>query len=836
MSDHKLSPTTPPGVGKISPAVSPTGVIGQNVTSSTGSVDIPDSMKVSPRTGVTVTATVVRPHLHSPGATSTATMMRPHPGSTGSTTTIVRPHLTVSVAGSGSPAVVRPHLAVNSVAAVATNMMTSSVRPHIPVQLCPERQVQVIQRPVQQVPYSVATQLPVYAHQQVLLQGLPHGTIAVPQQIQGMTSPPLSARSPTGTNAPGNQPSIAMLQQVVSAAGGPTVSIPGHAGTTAPSNVNPGSLNALTATVNALQPTVTSIPQMSPGGQHGKFPGKTGGSIVIGTSALGNIHGKLGKPMMGRHGPIRGPHGTLHDPKQHVIITTQTPIFVRPQRQPAITAQPPMQTSTVVTTQTLPRHNIATVMVPPQTSVRHMTGNPHKPQQIVVTAQSLGQPRIEKRVNVNAVKHLHTMPTTLTIPNPAKLYKLERSHDMRPQHTYRQQPSGSSKLHKKPEPTKVHPQPQTQQSPLLTVTVTPTPTSTTPPTHQPPQHVQQQHHQPPQNPHNATKAEEKKDNKPTNTSQDQLQSSAKAAGGNHGNGNPNKSSDSNVKNAKEREDEHEKEQNQDGMEKPKEPQKAVVRPQVLTHIIEGFVIEEAKEPFPVSKSALLADLAPSKKTGSSSVSSDQESLPLTTKERKEKTCHQNQELLKCEFCGKMDIAQKFKRSKRFCSMACAKRYNVGCSKRLGLFKPSKPNKYKFKMSKKMAMTCKTKGMRGKHGRLAFNIHEERLRLMDEDSQSSQQTDSTPSPETPPNYDDNDYDMDMDTDPIIITDPKRWSVDEVADFIRSLPGCSDYADEFQSQEIDGQALLLLKEDHLMSAMNMKLGPALKICARINSLKD
>ena len=36
--------------------------------------------------------------------------------------------------------------------------------------------------------------------------------------------------------------------------------------------------------------------------------------------------------------------------------------------------------------------------------------------------------------------------------------------------------------------------------------------------------------------------------------------------------------------------------------------------------------------------------------------------------------------LKCELCGHVDFAYKFKRYKRFCSMACAKRYNVGCSK------------------------------------------------------------------------------------------------------------------------------------------------------------
>lgn len=50
------------------------------------------------------------------------------------------------------------------------------------------------------------------------------------------------------------------------------------------------------------------------------------------------------------------------------------------------------------------------------------------------------------------------------------------------------------------------------------------------------------------------------------------------------------------------------------------------------------------------------------------------------------------------------------------------------------------------------------------------------------------------------------------------------------------GCQEIAEEFRSQEIDGQALLLLKEEHLMSAMNIKLGPALKICAKINILKD
>lgn len=94
-------------------------------------------------------------------------------------------------------------------------------------------------------------------------------------------------------------------------------------------------------------------------------------------------------------------------------------------------------------------------------------------------------------------------------------------------------------------------------------------------------------------------------------------------------------------------------------------------------------------------------------------------------------------------------------------------------------------------------------------------------------------------------------------------PAQWSVEEVCRFISSLQGgclhfitvfvltsppcsahvptyfcsgCEELAAQFLSQEIDGQALLLLREDHLISTMNIKLGPALKICASINTLRE
>lgn len=72
--------------------------------------------------------------------------------------------------------------------------------------------------------------------------------------------------------------------------------------------------------------------------------------------------------------------------------------------------------------------------------------------------------------------------------------------------------------------------------------------------------------------------------------------------------------------------------------------------------------------------------------------------------------------------------------------------------------------------------------------------------------------------------------------VIKNNPLKWNVTQVCDFVKNLPGCSDYVEDFQLQEIDGQALMLLKADHLMSAMAIKLGPALKICNAIEAMRE
>ncbi|KAG8431810.1 hypothetical protein GDO86_019859 [Hymenochirus boettgeri] len=224
--------------------------------------------------------------------------------------------------------------------------------------------------------------------------------------------------------------------------------------------------------------------------------------------------------------------------------------------------------------------------------------------------------------------------------------------------------------------------------------------------------------------------------------------------------------------------------------------------------------------------------------------------------------------LKCELCGRVDFEYKFKRSKRFCSMACAKRYNVGCTKRVGLFHPDRSKLQKPAGTKHGRRSSQKGGMQ----RISTETKKQlpvsiipmspgmlsaptALKLTNSQEDSSQCSDNSSyeEPLSPlsassslsrPRQNDQDVDLPgvHSVDVISInqdflpSDPTKWNVEDVYEFIRSLPGCQEISEEFRAQEIDGQALLLLKEDHLMSTMNIKLGPALKLFARINMLKD
>ncbi|XP_026148520.1 lethal(3)malignant brain tumor-like protein 4 isoform X2 [Mastacembelus armatus] len=57
--------------------------------------------------------------------------------------------------------------------------------------------------------------------------------------------------------------------------------------------------------------------------------------------------------------------------------------------------------------------------------------------------------------------------------------------------------------------------------------------------------------------------------------------------------------------------------------------------------------------------------------------------------------------------------------------------------------------------------------------------------------------------------------------------QHWTVQQVSDFIQSLPGCEEQAKQFRDEQIDGRAFLLLTQQDIVRIMSIKLGPALKI---------
>ncbi|KAI4881293.1 hypothetical protein NFI96_032554 [Prochilodus magdalenae] len=294
----------------------------------------------------------------------------------------------------------------------------------------------------------------------------------------------------------------------------------------------------------------------------------------------------------------------------------------------------------------------------------------------------------------------------------------------------------------------------------------------------------------------------------------------------------------------------------------KTPQ-AIVKPQILTHVIEGFVIQEGAEPFPVERPSLLienlkkqkqqqfySDLE--KKAHDSHVAdSEMEDLSQELKNQEEEPT------LSCELCGKVDFAYNFKRSKRFCSTVCAKRYNVGCTKRMGLFprRHTPENPKKQKASNNSHHSTSSEAKKQNHSTpMVRSLSSPRLSHLSH-GESTQCSDMS-SYEEPPSPlsvassgaqrlrrerglehgESHSRELPLLTQHFLPSDPAKWNVEDVYEFICSLPGCQEIAEEFRAQEIDGQALLLLKEDHLMSTMNIKLGPALKIFARISMLKD
>lgn len=259
---------------------------------------------------------------------------------------------------------------------------------------------------------------------------------------------------------------------------------------------------------------------------------------------------------------------------------------------------------------------------------------------------------------------------------------------------------------------------------------------------------------------------------------------------------------------------------------------AVVKPQVLTHLIEGFVIQEGAEPFPVA--GLFKDR-------------DFSFMALS---------ENGSALLKCEYCGNLAPATQFRGSKRFCSNTCAKRYNVSCSQHFkttrgkggaGLSPPSETAGRRKGTPRRSISDTRTGKIPSRHIPIKCHSESSHSEEVSSDGEEDEDDSLSLSPSSSRSCSRAEHSAPqsdcsapggaaLDGGSFLSSTPAQWSVEEVCRFISSLQGCEELAAQFLSQEIDGQALLLLREDHLISTMNIKLGPALKICASINSLRD
>uniref|UniRef100_A0A096LYC6 Polyhomeotic homolog 3 n=1 Tax=Poecilia formosa TaxID=48698 RepID=A0A096LYC6_POEFO len=306
--------------------------------------------------------------------------------------------------------------------------------------------------------------------------------------------------------------------------------------------------------------------------------------------------------------------------------------------------------------------------------------------------------------------------------------------------------------------------------------------------------------------------------------------------------------------------------------------------QVLTHLVEGFVIQEGLQPFPskiflgfvsfiflysinyyVFAEYLIFCWTQDKQMFSSGETERNRAHPGRVCCVPSESGHKDRTVLHCQFCGKRGHAHNFMRSKRFCSTSCARGFNVRLTKRLRALSagsrserprpalnraesvPGKPLLLRLFSNSSLSglLSPRSPGTFGAPGAARKTGRRSRRRRSaeDDDDDGGEEdpavamaarmerraarrarrasapavTASTPTTTFRPA-------------------PAQWSVEEVTAFIHTLPGCGDVAEAFRLQEIDGQALLLLTEDHLMTSMNIKLGPALKICAHINALKN
>lgn len=267
------------------------------------------------------------------------------------------------------------------------------------------------------------------------------------------------------------------------------------------------------------------------------------------------------------------------------------------------------------------------------------------------------------------------------------------------------------------------------------------------------------------------------------------------------------------------------------------------------HVVDGFVIEDSKEPFPqnghlsfVPEDYGKEQPPPPKKTRT------QTGTPTVPKAPPPPAEDLPPGMLKCEFCAVVDERDRFlPPSRRFCSLTCCKRYSA--EKR---YYPYGRDEEGIAQSiREGLLNPRSRSLRPGASKSAQNIRDQRRRKMAYYSQDSLDS-PTALKKTPrgkrgrrgrPHSTSPSQSSRGDKLSTSIIEPyahptglplSSWTIEDVGEFLTYL-GYEAYIDKFVDHEIDGKALALVRDHHLLMTMKLRLGPTLKICEHVHAIK-
>jgi hypothetical protein len=310
---------------------------------------------------------------------------------------------------------------------------------------------------------------------------------------------------------------------------------------------------------------------------------------------------------------------------------------------------------------------------------------------------------------------------------------------------------------------------------------------------------------------------------------------------------------------------------------------------ILTHVIEGFVIKESGQPFPVKSTSNTNQIASMPETSPESChknspkqTSTPSAEPTTTTTTSMITSNNNnnnnnetqnssaskKDHMGCMECGgKTRLSTSTGESKKFCSSQCKKRFIKKTSHETTLGLRSNKDRLKtIDMEEQQQRHRHHQHKKRKHSHHHHHHHHRHsssspsvakkqkssttnsssplkqtsVSLFNETNNDNNTTNSSillPPPPPPllnPFITNQSNSNSTGSGEYPLGDPAEWNCEQVFEFVKQVTGTIQVAQLFRSQEVDGSALSLIRDDHLVNTMQIKLGPALKIMSKFNEL--